>query len=65
MDARTSERPKLNVATRNIDRPANARGAEYIIIESVTPEVDGGRYPAKRIIGDIVSVGADLIEHAA
>ena len=35
---------------------------ENIIIECVTPEVDGGRYPAKRIIGDRVSVGADLIK---
>jgi len=50
------------VATRNIDRRANRRRAEYIIIEGVTPEVDGGRYPAKRIIGDMVSVGADLIK---
>jgi starch synthase (maltosyl-transferring) len=51
------------VATRTNDRPAEGRGAEYIVIERVTPEVDSGRYPAKRIIGDIVSVGADLIKH--
>jgi len=35
---------------------------EYVVIERVTPQVDGGRYPAKRIIGDLVSVGADLIK---
>ena len=50
------------VGTRKSDRRAVKRRLEYIIIECVTPEVDGGRYPAKRIIGDTVSVGADLIK---
>jgi starch synthase (maltosyl-transferring) len=50
------------VATRKIDRRADRRRVEYIIIECVTPEVDGGRHPAKRIIGDVVSVGADVIK---
>jgi starch synthase (maltosyl-transferring) len=50
------------VAAKDIDRRANRRGAEYMIIECVTPEVDAGRYPAKRILGDVVSVGADLIK---
>ena len=31
-----------------------------IIIADVTPVVDGGAYPAKRIAGDIVSVEADI-----
>ena len=31
-----------------------------IIIENVYPEIDGGRYPAKRITGDTVEVWADL-----
>lgn len=30
------------------------------MIESVSPEVDCGRFPAKRIIGDVVSVEADI-----
>ena len=34
-------------------------GRVRIIIESVTPSVDGGRFPAKRIIGDAVRVEAD------
>jgi starch synthase (maltosyl-transferring) len=34
---------------------------EYAVIECVTPELDGGRHPVKRIIGDVVSVGADII----
>ena len=30
------------------------------MIENVYPEIDGGRYPAKRIVGDTVEVWADL-----
>ena len=50
------------MATRKSDRRTSARRLEYIVIECVTPEVDGGRYPVKRIVGDVVSVGADLIK---
>jgi starch synthase (maltosyl-transferring) len=31
-----------------------------VAIEKVTPEVDGGRFPAKRTIGDMVQVRADI-----
>jgi starch synthase (maltosyl-transferring) len=31
-----------------------------VTIEGVTPEIDGGRYPAKRVVGDRVMVGADI-----
>jgi len=50
------------VATRRADRRTSARRLEHIIIECVTPELDGGRYPVKRIVGDTVSIGADLIK---
>jgi starch synthase (maltosyl-transferring) len=32
----------------------------HITIECVSPEVDGGRYPAKRVVGDTVQIGADI-----
>jgi starch synthase (maltosyl-transferring) len=32
-----------------------------VIIEGLSPEVDGGRYPAKRVLGDIVKAECDLI----
>ena len=32
-----------------------------ILIEAVYPELDGGRYPVKREIGDTVSVWADIL----
>ncbi|MEZ4563400.1 MAG: alpha-1,4-glucan--maltose-1-phosphate maltosyltransferase [Thermomicrobiales bacterium] len=33
-----------------------------IIIERVQPEIDGGRYPVKRIAGDILRVSADIFK---
>ncbi len=35
-------------------------GRTRVIIERVTPEVDGGRFPAKRSLGEMVSVEADI-----
>ncbi|HET8649958.1 MAG TPA: maltotransferase domain-containing protein, partial [Gemmatimonadales bacterium] len=33
-----------------------------IVIECVTPVVDGGRYPVKRVIGEQLEVGADIFK---
>jgi starch synthase (maltosyl-transferring) len=35
-------------------------GRKRVVIEAVIPEVDGGRFPAKRIIGEKVVVEADI-----
>jgi starch synthase (maltosyl-transferring) len=35
-------------------------GRQRVIIEGVSPQVDGGRFPIKRIIGDEVTVEADI-----
>lgn len=35
-------------------------GRRRVVIESITPEVDGGRFPAKRTVGDQVAVEADV-----
>ncbi len=40
--------------------PSANLSAHRVVVESVQPEVDGGRFPVKRIVGDIVSVEADL-----
>jgi len=50
------------VATRKSDRRTASRRFEYIVIECVTPQLDGGRYPVKRVVGDAVWVGADLLK---
>lgn len=36
-------------------------GRRRVVIEHVTPAVDSGRFPAKRIIGDKILVSADLL----
>ncbi len=34
-----------------------------VVIENVEPEIDCGRYPARRRVGDTVIVGADIFSH--
>ena len=41
-------------------KPPKQDGRKRVIIEGVSPEVDGGRFPAKRTIGDLVRVEADI-----
>jgi starch synthase (maltosyl-transferring) len=33
-----------------------------VIIERVRPEIDAGRYPIKRVAGDILQVSADIFK---
>jgi starch synthase (maltosyl-transferring) len=33
-----------------------------VIIERVQPEIDAGRYPAKRVMGDVLEVSADIFK---
>ncbi|MBV9269096.1 MAG: alpha-1,4-glucan--maltose-1-phosphate maltosyltransferase [Acidobacteriaceae bacterium] len=35
-------------------------GRRRVIIEGISPEIDGGRFPAKRTVGDVVRVEADI-----
>ncbi len=35
-------------------------GRRRVIIEGITPSVDGGRFPAKRVTGDVVAIEADI-----
>ena len=37
-----------------------ADGRQRVAIESVSPEIDGGRFPAKRSVGEMVAVEADI-----
>ena len=64
-------RPEENALTSRPKPPRKAKAAELrkseppdsagrIVIEAVSPEIDGGRTPAKRIIGDRVEVAADI-----
>jgi starch synthase (maltosyl-transferring) len=42
--------------------PESAEPPSSIIIERVQPEIDGGRYPIKRVAGDILEVSADIFK---
>lgn len=44
------------------ERPTSliTEGRRRVAIEHVEPEIDGGRYPVKRILGDWITVEADL-----
>src|SRR5919206_1418480 len=39
---------------------SNENPPQRVVIESVRPQVDCGRYPAKRAVGDSVAVEADV-----
>ena len=40
--------------------PKPRQGQTRVAIEHVTPEIDGGRFPAKRVVGEAVVVEADV-----
>ncbi len=51
--------------TRNscLIMPANtSKTLPRVVIEDVSPSVDGGRYPAKRSLGDPLTVGANIFK---
>jgi starch synthase (maltosyl-transferring) len=43
-----------------VDGQARIEAPPRVVVLAVRPEVDGGRYPAKRVLGDTVDVEADL-----
>ena len=56
--------PDTVALTRTDMRPSLGRlrdlAAERITIEAVWPEIDGGRHPIKRVVGDVLEVWADI-----
>jgi starch synthase (maltosyl-transferring) len=54
---RTYETPESQPIERHRDWNADAR----IAIEHIYPEIDGGRFPAKRIVGDRLDIWADIL----
>jgi starch synthase (maltosyl-transferring) len=46
-----------------LDQPFDGR--RRVIIDKVFPEIDGGRFPAKRVEGDTVTVEADIFTDGA
>ncbi|GAB3541975.1 alpha-1,4-glucan--maltose-1-phosphate maltosyltransferase [Spirosoma fluminis] len=40
--------------------PINLSGQTRVVIERIVPELDGGRFPIKAVLGDIIAVEADI-----
>jgi starch synthase (maltosyl-transferring) len=55
---RTSESVRSESETRESGEPEDGR--RRVVIEAISPEIDGGRFPAKRVVGDRVVVEADV-----
>jgi starch synthase (maltosyl-transferring) len=49
--------PAAEPASLALEPPPETR----VSVENVSPEIDGGRYPAKRIVGDTLEVQADIL----
>src|SRR5215470_12291800 len=51
-------RPEATSA--EVGRPRDARACGRVVIERVWPEIDAGRFPIKRTVGEQVTVSADI-----
>jgi starch synthase (maltosyl-transferring) len=49
---------------RNAEPPISGDGRRRVVIEGVSPEIDGGRFPVKRVVGEAVTVQADVFPDA-
>jgi len=56
----TSATSKPTAAQRQGDDTLRDAAKERIAIEAVSPEIDGGRFPAKRAVGNVMAVEADV-----
>ncbi|WP_230532776.1 alpha-1,4-glucan--maltose-1-phosphate maltosyltransferase [Microvirga roseola] len=61
-EVRILEGRPLDVIKSGVTVPSveEAIAAPRLIIESITPTVDGGEFPVKRIVGEVVHVEADI-----
>ncbi|MDX6748496.1 maltotransferase domain-containing protein [Geminicoccaceae bacterium 1502E] len=53
-------RARNDAAARAGEKRLMELAANRVAIEKVTPELDGGRFPVKRIVGDMLTVEADI-----
>jgi len=58
---RRPERPAATPTPAGSPAPPDGQdGRKRVVIEAVTPEIDAGRFPAKRVTGETVTVEADI-----
>src|SRR5436190_6392343 len=51
---------RSDAAAASVSRPDDTRSLGRVIVEHVWPEIDGGRFPIKRTVGEHVTVSADV-----
>ena len=49
-----------NTRTPRLRLPTDPAGRRRVVVENLRPSVDGGRFPAKRVVGEPVDVTADV-----
>ena len=55
------ESPSVSQQTASVNAvKPKVDGRKRVVIEGVTPEIDGGKFAAKRTLGDVVRVEADI-----
>ncbi len=52
--------PRSSTSKAGMAEPSAEDGRRRVVIEGVSPEIDGGRFPIKRIAGETVTVEADV-----
>jgi starch synthase (maltosyl-transferring) len=60
MERGKSSRTRSPGQVPSAPREANTAAPSRVVIENVRPEVDDGRFPVKRTLGEMVSVTADI-----
>ena len=57
-----AKRPANAAKTKSSETPLTkpANGRSRVVVEGITPQIDGGRFAVKRVIGDSVRVEADV-----
>ncbi|MBS0182610.1 MAG: alpha-1,4-glucan--maltose-1-phosphate maltosyltransferase [Nitrospira sp.] len=58
--AATSEKPLTKVRPSGGGDDLNVDGRRRVVIEGLRPEIDGGRFPIKRVVGQPVVVETDI-----
>src|SRR5918911_3492148 len=54
--------PVSSPSKRKTVKASTARAFAHIAIECIAPQLDGGRFPVKRVIGDSFEVSADIFK---
>ena len=57
-----ARKPSRKTSTVRIKPGGGSPRADTVAICNVSPQVEGGRYPAKRVVGEVLKVSADIFK---